>query len=431
MLTIVAAALLAVALRWYVVVHAQVLQPLDDPEVRGDAVDYFRYAWNLVHHGTFAITLPGAGAPLPDSYRDPGYPLFLAAWMVVFPAFSTWYAAVLLSQGVLWGITVACLGLALRRAVPSWALAIALFLAAAWPHTVAMSAYVLSENLTAATWAAALLATQLAARQPSALRCILAGLLFACAGLTNAVLAPLIVPVAALLRWRHAMAWQPLAIMLAAALAPIAAWGARQADLAADGTSAYRATQNFVQGSWPLYHEAYRRHAYGDADADRVLAAIDSEIEAVHAAARDGLRIIGDRMGAHPWMYAGWYVSKPGLLWGWDIRIGQGGIYVYPTRGSPYEKQPVFRATEAIAFVLNPVLAVLALGGLGFVLARRDAPAPLIVVATTVAWVTLVYGVLQSEPRYAIPFRGAEFVLAAVALDGLRRLISRPETQYA
>lgn len=410
------AAVIAVALRWYFVTHAQVLQPLDSPNVRADAAEYYRYAWNLIHHGVFSSSIPGTPAPSPDSFRDPGYPIFLALWMVVFPTYEAWYAAVLLSQAVLGGILVVCLVFAMRHALPAWILGAMAALAAAWPHGVAMTAYVLSENLTAVMSVAVLLAIQAMARRPAAWRCVISGLTLAAAGLTNAVLAPLFVPIAIALAWKRVIPLRGIAILVIAACLPLGGWALRNAAVASNASSTGRAEQNFVQGSWPIYHDAYQLSTHNDPDGLRAMREIDGETRLLHADTAAGLDSMWDRIGKQPWMYVRWYVQKPALLWGWNIRVGQGDIYVYPTRNSPYMDTPSFKAMENTAFLLNPILAILALAGTAIACTRRDAPAAILGAGVVAAWVTFVYGVLQSEPRYAIPYRGLEIALACFAV---------------
>lgn len=75
-LTLLAITLFALILCWYHVSTAIV-----DGPIRGDAIQYYAYAWNLLHHGIFSKDIPVAASVIPDSYRDPGYPLFLALWM--------------------------------------------------------------------------------------------------------------------------------------------------------------------------------------------------------------------------------------------------------------------------------------------------------------------------------------------------------------
>jgi hypothetical protein len=111
-----------------------------------------------------------------------------------------------------------------------------------------------------------------------------------------------------------------------------------------------------------------------------------------------------------------WYLSKPALLWAWDIRIGQGDVYVYPTRHSPFKTNMVWRSVSALCRSLNPWLFVLAiLGGLLPFLPRQMTPPDRTAAALTLIFITLVYSVLQAEPRYSVPFRGLEIVLAVFA----------------
>ena len=53
---------------------------------------------------------------------------------------------------------------------------------------------------------------------------------------------------------------------------------------------------------------------------------------------------------------------------------------------------------------------------------RRQADPILIVIMAMAAFVTLVYSILQAEPRYSIPFRGIELLLAAYGASQLVRL---------
>jgi hypothetical protein len=75
------------------------------------------------------------------------------------------------------------------------------------------------------------------------------------------------------------------------------------------------------------------------------------------------------------------------------------------------------KAVEAVAYILNGVLAAMALAGIIIVARRRDPSAALLTFAAMAAWVTLVYGVLQSDARYSTPYRPAEIALACVAVS--------------
>ena len=45
---------------------------------------------------------------------------------------------------------------------------------------------------------------------------------------------------------------------------------------------------------------------------------------------------------------------------------------------------------------------------------KTDANGIMTAMALMVLYITLIYSVLQAEPRYAIPFRGVEVLLAAI-----------------
>lgn len=410
----VASALLAIGARWYFVTHAQVYQPLDRAGYWGDAQEYYWYAWNLVHHGVFSQDFGGALHPvIADSYRDPGYPVFLALFMALTGSFEEWYASVLLSHVVLGGITVACIILALRRTLPWWMLTLVGAGLALWPHSVSITAYVFTENLSAPLWAAAVLAIREASVRNSLPWTIAAALALAAAGLTNSVLAPLVLPLAAMLGWKRLLPTRLVAILVILVVITMGAWAIRNASVTTGPSSAHRIAMNLVQGSWPTYHMAAQLDARHVEAGTATMRAIGNEITAFDASPAAGWQMMWQRISRSPGTHLAWYLSKPALLWGWQVGLGAGDIYVAPTRNSPYVTQPFWRGMEAVAFSLNYVIALLALGGVGVALWQRGCDPSLLVLAVTVTWVTLVYGALQSDSRYSIPFRGAELALAA------------------
>jgi len=248
--------LIALALRWYFVTHAQVLQPLDNPNVQADAADYYRYAWNLLHHATFAVDLPGATVLHPSSFRDPGYALFLAAWMSVTSSYADWYAAVILSQAVLGATTVVLTRLALRGTVSNAVLACAAALMTCWPHTVAAPAYVLTETFFGFLCSSAILALRRATSDKRHSSSLLAGVALGTAALTNAILIPFGPLVAGALFLRGILPGRAALLLAMASLMLPGAWGLRSTITPVTSTSIHRAAMNLVQGSWPTYHDA-------------------------------------------------------------------------------------------------------------------------------------------------------------------------------
>jgi 4-amino-4-deoxy-L-arabinose transferase-like glycosyltransferase len=423
--------LFALGLRWYYVSTALVLNP-----IRGDAIQYFAYAWNLVHHGVFSLSTPGATVIAADNYRDPGYPLFLGAWMKVFENGDSWYAVVLLCQALLGALTVT-LTMQLGRLWLSagWAAGAGLLMVI-WPHSIAINGYLLTETLFGFLCALGMLLCARACQRASVSMGVTAGLVFGAAALTNAILLPFGILLAAFLAWRK-LATRKICVALAAGtlLLP-GAWAIRNAQLPAQSSgnsSLNRALGNFAFGTEPDFHAAYRDAVFGDgstkAEASATLHAINDEEALMTASPSKGIKIILQRFGEHPWRYARWYLlEKPRELWGWDIEVGQGDIYTYPTRRSPFQTHPTWIAVEVICQAINPLLLLLMLASLYF--AWRAAPKPaamvtsfqrtaLTMVICLPAFATLIYCSLQAEPRYSIPFRPFEMLLAITTLAGI------------
>jgi hypothetical protein len=408
--------LLALFLRWYFVTHAQVLQPLYRDSEWGDAGMFYRYARNLLHHGLFSSSALDSANPVSDSFRDPAYPTFLALGMAITDNYDQWYTLIILSQVALGGITVTCATLAIRDAVPTWILALAAITMACWPHLVSIPAYVLSENLTAPLCALAALALREAAVSRSVGYTLVAGVTMALAALSNAVLAPEALVLALAFVWKRTMPRRQLLVFVAASAVPLLAWSVRNATVSSTLSPAMRVEMNLVQGSWPTYHAATQLASVEDPVGLQTIDAINLEIATLHINRMEGLKLIAGRM-SHSWgTYVAWYLGKPALLWGWTIGLGSGDIYMYPTHNSPFVTNPIFKAIEVLAFILNGMLALLALAGLIVVALRRSPPAALITFAVTAVWVTVVYGVLQSDARYSTPYRPAEIALACVAV---------------
>lgn len=407
----IAAGLLALVLRAYFVTHAQVLQALDDPAVRSDASQYYHYAWNIVHHGIFSSAAPDATEVLPDSFRDPGYPALLALCLGMTHNFSAFYALVLMLQATLGAATVTLLTMAGRRWLQRGSLALAAVLMAIWPHSVAIPAYVLTETLVGFLCAAALLATPWDGQARR--RWVLTGFLWGLAGMCNAVLLPAgTVLAAGLWLWRRIDRNAALALALGSLCIPLA-WGARSAMLPTGATSTSRAITNLVQGSWPTYHDAFQLASQGDIDGIHHLQGMQYEIDLLQKDPTAGLATMYSRMAERPMAHVAWYVWKPALLWAWDIRVGQGDIYVYPTRASPFFSTGPIWPLEATCYIANPLIMGLMAIGILTSLRRKDAPMLAVASSVLILFVTLVYTALQSEPRYSVPFRGVEMLLAA------------------
>lgn len=416
---VLVATLLALYVRWYFVVHAQVVMNLDTDQLFGDAAQFYRYAWHMAHNGVFSSDPISALHPRPDGFRDPAYPAVMALGMMLTDDYERWYQILLLSQVALGGAAVAFAALAMRDVAPPWLLAVGALGMALWPHLVAIPAYVMCENLTTPLCALAAFAMGEASRRKSLAYVLVGAGAMAVAALSNAVLGPVVVVLAAVFAWRRTLARRQLVAMVIVGMLPLVAWGVRNATLATLLTPTLRAEVNLVEGSWPTYHAASQLAIRDDPVGLQTIKAINTEIAILDNNKAQGLSIIASRIAAAPWTYAKWYLAKPTLTWGWEIALGQGDIYPYPTRRSPFMVHPAFKAIEAMAYILNGVLALFAVAGLVVTLGKKRAPASMLTFGVTAAWITLVYWVLQSDARYSIAYRPGQIALACVGIYAL------------
>jgi hypothetical protein len=422
-------ALLAFAVR-----EQFVLSAIVDMPIRGDVRDYVAYALNLVEHGVYGGTYPPA-LPTPDSYRLPGYPWLLALGMQVWPQVGTaqlggWYTFVLQAQVVLGAATCVLVALLVREwAKPAWALFAGLLIAL-WPHHVAATGALLSEVVFGFCLVLAMFAFARAWATRRTGWFVLAGVAFGYAYLVNPLVLlfpPVLALLVALRGERRGAAW-----LLALFLVPVVGFALRSAQLPDNGqSSAGRAQQNFVQGSWPMYHAAATHAGRGIPQADAIMAEIDAETRTLQQDTGQGLRRVGARLAGDPVGYARWYLGKPWLLWDWRIRFGD-GIYVLDVRNSPLERNPVLRTLVATWRALNPVASVLCLAGallLGTLGWRSRDGVPAAALALLVLYLTAVHVVLQAEPRYAIAYRGLECALVVTVLAWLAARVAARGTR--
>lgn len=388
----------AAALRIGFVAMGRVVSPL-----RADAGQYAQYAANLVDHGTFSLAT--ANPPAPDSFRSPGYPLFLAAcrWL----GGDGWPTLAIAAQVVLGTLTVLlCYHLA-RRFVGFGPAIAAASLCALSPHLVVSSAFVLTECVTTFVVTAGL---WLCAGAAGTRRFVAGAALLGLATLCNEayVFLPL---VAAWSVWRVDRRRALLA--LAVGLLPFAAWTLRNQTTRLACTGSQRAVASVSHGSYPgmvfrdpqMFGFPYRE---------------DPEQPAMAGSWRSLWHVLGPRIAAEPLRYATWYaLEKPIWLWSWPLVQGR-DVCVYEVANSPYDNQPVVQATHvAMRWLHAPVMALAALAALVAAVRRRSEgeafgrrALALVVVLATLAYVPVI-----PDPRYLQPVRPLVFAFAAIALQ--------------
>lgn len=400
---------------------------LPNPPIYGDGAQYMAYAWNLLHHGIFSCSIPGSAEVVADGYRGPGYPLFLAVALGMARDNVGAALGYVHAGQVMLGSATVLLTIALAR---QWlgrgAAILAGILIACWPHLISFCGVVMSETLFGFLLVLGMWLLVLGVRRAAHWLFGFAGLALGAAYLVNPVL--LFFPIAAAVVVARRCGWRASAILVAAfALAPLA-WNLRDANLPLQYGASRRAMENFVQGSMPLYMRAFNSR-WVDADARHIVDAATTETVVMFDDPVVGLVDVLERMRTRPLTYLSWYLlDKPWQLWAWPIIIGTGDIYYPPTRHSPFDQIILLQCMKQAFEWMNPVIFVLAMFTAVWVFARAgvhtELPFPAIVLALFVVYVTVIHMIFQAEPRYSIPYRPFEVLLAlagaAAALQHLQ-----------
>jgi hypothetical protein len=388
-----------------------VLTTIVDSPFDGDCRFYVAYAYNMVVHGIYSGVLPGPGVTVvPDDFRGPGYSLFLAALMRAAGESGDWYRATLVVQATLGALTV-LLGMRLAREwLPRVGALAAGLLIAVWPHLIAASGALLSEVVYGFFVALAMLAFAVGLRTDRRGWMAASGAAFGYAYLTNQVIFLLPFVLALLIRRRG---WRLVVALVAFPLLFAAAWMARSANLP-DAPGGGRLAINLVQGSQPYYLDAWKLSRV-DPGAQQMMGEVDAE--AAQFSTRPGavLQRIWGRIAEQPVGYARWYlVGKPWLLWDWNIRVGAADIYVMSVTDPSLGRTRVLRTMVRACRELNlPIFLVSGLAAfvLGWRALGKSGEQPEVAVAILCIYVTAVHAILQSEPRYSIPYRPFEIML--------------------
>jgi len=191
------------------------------------------------------------------------------------------------------------------------------------------------------------------------------------------------------------------------------------------GGALHRIEENFVQGSWPEFLIAFNSR-FSDPISRQIVDAANHEIDALDASLAGGMSEVAQRLWGEPAHYAHWYLlDKPFLLWDWRIRVGAGDIYFLPVAHSPFDRIPLLGAVKSGFAFANPLFFALALIGIAVIVVfhRQQFVVAPFALASLVIYLTLVHDVLQAEPRYAVPYRPEEVLLAITALAFLTERI--------
>ena len=388
--------------------------------IRADARNYCIYAQNLVNHKIFSKEL--SNNPTPDSFWSPAYPTMLASILYVF-GIQHFYPAVLFTQALLGALTAGMVFAIGSFFLPLWAAAAAGVLTACSPHLISMGGYLLTETLFAFTLLLFLLTYMIAIKTEKSGHFITAGTLAGITYLVNPVIffAPFLF--AGLFFFKsNDNRFSPgnpkkklILLFLVAFIIPWLIWSVRcRLNVpATSSSSANRALVNFIIGAHHNFYEIWRANPRDPENP----ATLDQKT--VDGSWSKFIPILAKRIWEKPGHYARWYFyEKPKLLWSWDILIGQGDIYVYEVVKSWFQTSGFAAALHSIMKSIHGWLILLSLLGGVFLLKNGNSQRGqmVMIIYVCIIYISAVYVVLQSEPRYSIPQRPLMYLCAMFGL---------------
>lgn len=401
-----------------------VTQTRIDHPIRGDARDYFAYAYNMQTYGVYSRTLPEGAtteAPAPDALRSPAYPVVIRAFLDREDISAT-LTRVLFLQAILGVLTVFVYLHLFRQIMPSaWALSAGLVTAIS-PHLLNASVYLLTETLFTFVLGAHLLALARALRLKHVYWATLAGVLLAVSFLVRPTTQYLILAyVLVLLLWLRGswraygkcLLWLVLPVVLAAS-----AWSAR--NLVETGQPSDPAlAKNF------LHHGMYVNLMFEDRlETYGYPYRFDPHLEEVAGSTERVLKTIANNFAREPQRYLSWFlIGKPIQFFSWNLTESVGDAFIYAPLHSPYFDQALFKTTHAAARFLHPFLMLLSVAGACFAVSRGIGNITAALLGVVLLYFVVLHMIGAPFPRYSIPLRPINYGLAFYALYAIAEWI--------
>lgn len=398
--------------------------------VRNDAREYYNYAINLKFNQSYSRQAPQsisdpAFKPVPDKIRPPGYALFIAPW-VKFPANMAMVYNIQFVQVIVDTLTV-LLSFGFCRLLLSYRAALfAMLLVAVSPHLIAMNIYILTESLFTFFLILYLYITAKGLQQNSLILFFLSGSMLAITMLIKPTMNYFIFFIGPMLLFTipKDRRLTVVGVMLLGLAITIGPWSIRNMGVNSVGPD--KAIDSLKNGSYPglmFNNDPRSRSIPHRADPNYKNITTLSEF----------LPDLIDKVTNKPSEYLSWYLfGKPKMLFSWDMVMvaGKGDIYTYPIVHSPYFYRQSFRITHALMkgahniIVISSLLLLIMLFIPSFYKTIPDhARSPLILCAVIFIYFTLVHIVTNPLPRYFIPLRPIQLLMATYIFSFVYKLI--------
>jgi 4-amino-4-deoxy-L-arabinose transferase-like glycosyltransferase len=407
-----------------------------DTPIRMDAADYYLYAHNLLRHGVYSRQTPATNIsiwdkPVPDAFRNPGYPLFLIPF-VEFPPTPAMIRLLGVAQAVISTFTI-LLAFCFLRAFLSrtWALAASIMVAIS-PHLIVFDIYMLTESLfTFFMVLVAYLMRRLVTNKTEGWA-VITGIGLGCTLLIRPTLMYFIfflIP-AFFIFFKRTQALRLLSFLVIGFSITYGPWIVRNLvtlDAVSDSSLAVFTVQ---VGMYPGAMYRNIPESCGapqkfdpDFDSNRSMSAV--------------LKIILKRFENEPVRYIKWYfIGKPLTFFSWKtMLLGNNDIFVYPVLTSPYDQDKMFRFTYHVMQAFHWPMIICALFAsilVWFPSAHKVFSDEAIIISRfcslLLMYFVLVHIAVTPTPRYSVPLRpfiyGMGMLGLSISMTTMRRLFS-------
>lgn len=401
-----------------------VAETVIDTPLRADATQYYAYAYNLRYQGVYSNQWPGIKAkggpsPRPDSFREPGYALFLAPFVVYKPTFQM-LKQITYSQALLSTFTI-LLSLLLFHSFLSWPLTfLASLLVTISPHLITTDIYVLSESLFTFSLVLFAVAMRFLLSKQTWGWALGTGLLLGITMLirpTMMLFTPLLLP-AFYLFFPRRNVMRLLVMLLLGFTCTYGPWVARNI-LTPDMV----VTESNAAGS--LHNGMYPGLMYKDIPQSKGMPhRFDpnyKQLSNLHSVLNEIIR----RFKTEPLRYTEWYLwGKPRMFLSWDMVAGQGDVFVYPVITSPFHISALFQTVHRwMKWLHSPLMCLSLLASLFVWLpwARRLlSPSELLIsrFCSLLIWYFVgLHTVVTPLPRYSVPLRPFLYGMACFSIQ--------------
>ena len=396
-------------------IHIQYINTTIIPKpIVADARQYVIYGHNLIKHGIYSKE--DTDNPEPDSFRSPGYPMFIAL-ALFFGGDQGYYSIVIFTQVILSSLLVLLTYYIGALFLRSYYAVLAAILVGLCPHLISISSYILTETFFSFFLLASTICFIIALQKERTLFFLFAALIFGYTYLINETV--LFIPflyVAISFLWFKAkfkkiqgnkLMHKLILFLLIFALFPTG-WTIRNhislSPGAPSGVSRFISTLS--HGAYPGFIYKDHQYKYFPYREDPMQPEFGSSFQTFR-------KILWNRFKEKPLRYIRWYVlEKPYYIWSWNILQGQGDIYIYPVTTSLYLSNYFANLSREIIRYLHPIFLILALVGviLMLIMGRKgkdeeDAIDIYIFPFIICIYYTVIYTISAPWPRYSVPLR--------------------------